>query len=53
MEQVLRSYLYMFKLVEGSDRFDKKHEEPINPSYTIIDNRLESLEFISTNVPLT
>jgi hypothetical protein len=39
--------------MEGIKRFDKKHDEHVNPPFTIIDNRLESLEFISTNVPLT
>jgi hypothetical protein len=39
--------------VEGSERFDKKHDEHVNFSFTIIDSRLESLEFTYTNVPLT
>jgi hypothetical protein len=41
------------QLVEGNERSDKKQDEPVNPSYTILDNRLESLEFLSTSVPLT
>jgi hypothetical protein len=41
------------QLVEGSERFNKKHDEHVNPTYTILDNRLESLEFLSTSVPLT
>ncbi len=43
----------MNQLVEGSERFNKKHDEHVNPTYTILDNRLESLEFLSTNVILT
>jgi hypothetical protein len=39
--------------MEGSERFDKKQVEFINPSFTILDSRLESLEFLSANVPLT
>jgi hypothetical protein len=39
--------------VEGSERFDKKHDEHVNPSFTILDSRLEYLELISINVPLT
>jgi hypothetical protein len=38
--------------VEGSERFDKKQDEFVSPTYTILDNKLESLEFLSTNVPL-
>jgi hypothetical protein len=41
------------QLVEGSERFDKEQVELVNPSFTILDNRLEYLEFISTSVPLT
>ncbi len=40
------------QLVEGSERFDKKQDELVNPSYIILNNRLESLEFLSNNVPL-
>ncbi len=36
--------------MEGNERFDKEQIEHANPSFTILDNRLESLEFISTNV---
>jgi hypothetical protein len=39
--------------VEGSERFDTEQVEPVNPSSTILDSRLESLEFISINVLLT
>jgi hypothetical protein len=39
--------------VGGIKRFDKKHDEHVNPPFIIIDNRLEYLEFISTSVPLT
>jgi hypothetical protein len=39
--------------MEGNERFDKEHVEHGNPSFTILDNRLESLEFMSINVPLT
>jgi hypothetical protein len=39
--------------IEGSERFNKKHVELVNPSFTILDNRLESLEFLSFSVPLT
>ncbi len=39
--------------MEGNNRFDKKHDELVNSSYTILNNRLESLEVLSTNVPLT
>jgi hypothetical protein len=38
--------------VEGSKGSDKKHDELVNPSYIILDNRLNFLEFLSTNVPL-
>jgi hypothetical protein len=41
------------QLVEGSERSDKKQDEPINLSFTILDNRLESLEFISISIFLT
>ncbi len=37
--------------MEGNERSNKEHVEPINPSFTILDNRLESLESISTSVP--
>jgi len=37
--------------VEGNERFNKEQVEPINPSFTILDSRLKSLESISTNVP--
>ncbi len=40
------------QLVEGSERFDKKQDELVNPSYIILDNRLESVEILSNNVPL-
>ncbi len=39
--------------VEGIERLDNKQDEHVNPSFTILDNRLESLEFICINVPLT
>jgi hypothetical protein len=39
--------------MEGSERFDKKQDEHVNPTYTMLDNRLKSLEFLSTSVPLT
>ncbi len=39
--------------MEGSERFDKEHVELVNLSFTILDNRLAYLEFISTSVPLT
>jgi hypothetical protein len=41
------------QLVEGSERFDKKQDELAHLSYTIFDNRLKSMEFLSTNVLLT
>jgi hypothetical protein len=41
------------QLVEGSERFDNKQHEHVNLTYIILDNRLESLEFLSTSVPLT
>jgi hypothetical protein len=41
------------QLVEGSERSNNKQDEPINLTYIILDNRLESLEFLSTSVPLT
>jgi hypothetical protein len=37
--------------MEGSERSNKKHDELVNPSFTTLDSRLESLEFISTSVP--
>jgi hypothetical protein len=39
--------------MEGSERSDKKHDENVNPSFTIVDSGLESLKFTCTNVPLT
>jgi hypothetical protein len=39
--------------MEGSERSDKKQNEHVNPSFTILDNILESLGFIFVNVPLT
>jgi len=39
--------------MEGIERFNKKHDEHVNPQFTILDNRLEYLEFISINVLLT
>jgi hypothetical protein len=44
---------YCQSIYGGNERFDKEHDELVNPSYTILDNRLKSLEFLSTNVPLT
>jgi hypothetical protein len=41
------------KLVEDNERSDKEQIEPINPSFIVLDIRLESLEFLSTNSPLT
>jgi hypothetical protein len=39
--------------VEGSGRSNKKQDELVNPTYTILDSRLKYLEFLSTTVPLT
>jgi hypothetical protein len=39
--------------MEGSERFDKKQDEPMNPSFIILDSRLKSLEFISISVLIT
>jgi hypothetical protein len=39
--------------MEGSEKSNKKHDELVNPSFTTLDNILESLEFISNIVPLT
>jgi hypothetical protein len=39
--------------VEGSERSDKEQVELVNPSFIILNNRLEYLEFISLSVPLT
>jgi hypothetical protein len=39
--------------VEGSERSNKKHDELVNLSFTILDSRLKYLEFMSINVPLT
>jgi hypothetical protein len=41
------------QFVEGSERSDKKQDEYVNPSFTILESRLKSLEFISISVPLT
>jgi hypothetical protein len=41
------------KLVENSKRFDKEHVEPINLSFTILDNISKSLEFLYGSLPLT
>jgi hypothetical protein len=32
---------------------NKEHVEHVNPSFTILDNRLESLKFLFANLPLT
>jgi hypothetical protein len=39
--------------VEGSERSNKKHDKSINYSYTILNSKLKSLEFLSTSVPRT
>jgi len=39
--------------VKGSERSDKEQVEPINPSFTIMDNIIECLELLSANLPLT
>jgi hypothetical protein len=39
--------------MEGNERSNKKQDEHVNPSYTMLDNRLEYLEFLSISVPLT
>ncbi len=41
------------QLVEDSERSNKEQVELVNPSFTILDSRLESLEFISTSIPMT
>jgi hypothetical protein len=41
------------KHVEDSERFDKEQVKHVNPSFTILDSRLESLEFLFASVPLT
>jgi hypothetical protein len=42
------------QLVEGCGRFDKKHVELVNLSFTIMQgSSLESSKFLSTSVPLT
>jgi len=41
------------QLVEGNEKSDKEHIELVNPSFTILDSTLKSLELISTSVPLT
>jgi hypothetical protein len=39
--------------LEGSERYDKEQVEFVNLSFVILNCRLESLEFITTNVFLT
>jgi hypothetical protein len=39
--------------MESSERLDKKQDELVNPTYTILDTRLESLEFLFGSVHLT
>jgi hypothetical protein len=39
--------------MEGSERSIKEQVEHVNLSFTMLDSRLESLEFISTIVPFT
>jgi hypothetical protein len=39
--------------MEGNERYDKEKVELVNPSFTILNSRLESLEFITTSVLLT
>ncbi len=41
------------QLMESSERSDNELVEPINLSFTILDRKLYSLEFISNIVPLT
>jgi hypothetical protein len=41
------------KHLEDSERFDKEQVELVNPSFTILDSRLEFLEFLFASVPLT
>jgi hypothetical protein len=39
--------------MRGSERSVKKQVEFVNPSFNVLNNRVESLEFLSTNLPLT
>jgi hypothetical protein len=39
--------------VEGNEISNKKQDELVNPSFTLLDNRLKSLEFLSISVLLT
>jgi hypothetical protein len=39
--------------MESSERPDKIQDELVNPTYIILDTRLESLEFLSASVHLT
>ncbi len=39
--------------MRGSEKFVKKQAEPFDPSFTILDSKVEPLEFLSTSLPLT
>jgi hypothetical protein len=39
--------------VRVSERFDKEHVEPIDPSFIVLDSRVKRLEFLSTSLPMT
>lgn len=41
------------ELVRGSEKIVKEHVEPIDPSFIILDNKLEPLDFLSTSLSLT
>jgi hypothetical protein len=41
------------KPMRGNEISIKEQTEPINPSFIVLDDRVESLEFLSTNLPLT
>ncbi len=39
--------------VRGSEGPYKEHAKPIDPSLIVLDNKVGSLEFLSTSLPLT
>jgi len=39
--------------VVDNKKSNKEHVEHVNPSFTILDNRLETLKFLFASLPLT
>jgi hypothetical protein len=39
--------------MRSSERFAKEHVKPIDPSFTLLDSKVDTLEFLSTSLLLT